>query len=168
MNHRILLGGLVAVVLSSAAAAAAQGPDQQWAVTCKQTEAGRQCDLSVPVAFHARKGIEYPVMAIWSVVNRPMAIEEALEVRIDGQALPGYRLLGVADKERRTMVPPELPAGDVPAAAVREALMDGHDLSVVLIDDATGRQSAARLPSAGFEGARAAMFAEIAKGANRD
>jgi hypothetical protein len=166
MARRVMLCGAVIAAALAGAAAAAQGPDQ-WSVTCQDTEAGRECSLTVAVSFRARKGVANPVVANWTIINRPMAIEEALQVRIDPQALPGYRVLGINDKERHAMIPAAPPAAELPATPLRDALLDGHELTVVLIDDATGRQSTARLPSVGFEAARDAMFAEIAKGANR-
>lgn len=156
-----------AVILMVASDAAAAQTVQRWSMACRDTEAGRQCDLTVALPFRVRKSTDNPVVASWSVVNRAMGIDEALRVQIDGQVLPGYRLVGVAEQDRHNMTQPRPETGLVPGAALREALVAGRDLSVVLIDDATGRRAAAKLPAAGFEAARIALFGEIAKGANR-
>lgn len=158
---------MAAVILAAASDAAAAQSVQRWSMACRDTQAGRQCDLTVALPFRVRKSADNPVVASWSVVNRAMGIDETLEVRIDDQLLPSHRLVGVTEPDRHTMTPPRPAGGQIPGAPLRDALVAGRDLSVVLIDDATGRQAAAKLPAAGFEAARAALMGEIAKGANR-
>ena len=121
----------------------------------------------MPLPFRSRNNPGVPVVANWEIINRPMGIDETLDVHIDEKLLPSYRLVGITEQKRRTMMPPRMPNGDIPDAGLHEALTEGRELNVVLIDDATGRQSAAKLPAAGFEAGRAQLLEEIYKGANR-
>lgn len=157
---------MVLILAAASDAAAAQSTDR-WSMTCRQTEAGRLCDMTVALPFRSRKSTDNPVVASWSVINRAIGIDETLEVRIDDHLLPSYRVVGITEQDRHTMTQPRAPKGDIPGGLLRDALVAGRELSVVLIDETTGRQAAAKLPAAGFEAALAAMMSEIAKGANR-
>lgn len=164
-----MLPRLLAVCLVAAAGSqdAAAQTAERWSLDCQQTAAGRECALTVPLPIRVKQRSEKPVIATWTMVNRAIGIDETLAVHIDSQLMPSHRLVGISEQERRTITAPRPPSGDIPGPAVREALVAGKDLTVLLIDDHTGKQTMAKLPVSGFEAARAALLVEVSKGANR-
>lgn len=167
MTFRRLLCLALLPLLAQSEAVAAQGTER-WSLKCEQTEDGRRCDLILPLGIRVRKSPEPPVVAAWSMLNRPMGIVERFEVRIDDDALPGHRFVGIGERQRSLLLPARPYHGDVKGADVLDAMADGKDLTVLLIEDATGRQTVARLSADGFNEARAALMNEVARGANHN
>lgn len=159
---------LLALALAVAAAAPAAAQSfERWSLDCRASEAGRVCSLTTPLAVRAPKSRDNAAQASWIMENRAIGIHEALKVEINASLMPTSRLIGISDEDRRSIATARGDTGEISATVARLSLDAGKDMIVIVIDDATGRETIAKLPAAGFVAAREAMLAELAKGANR-
>lgn len=161
----LLVFGVAAAIIAAVPAGAQTF--ERWSLECRDTEAGRVCDLTTPLALRARRSRDSAAQAAWIMENRAIGIHEALKVEINADLLPTTRLIGISDENRRSIATPRGDTGEISAVVARAALDAGKDLMVIVIDDATGRESLAKLPAAGFVAARDALLAELTKGSNR-